>query len=64
LQHFEISFDGKKQCKIVIFAILRRSPVAMVTGNLRLSENVVTEVMVQSTYVPSFISIEAFFIVL
>jgi hypothetical protein len=33
LQHFEISFDGKKQCKIVIFGNFETSPVAMVTGN-------------------------------
>jgi hypothetical protein len=36
LQHFEISFDGKKkQCKIVIFGNFETSPIAMVIGNLR-----------------------------
>jgi hypothetical protein len=37
LQHFEISFNGKINAKYWFFAILRRTPVAMVTGNLRMS---------------------------
>jgi hypothetical protein len=37
LQHFESGLMKKrKQCKIVIFGILRRPPVPMVKGNLRL----------------------------
>jgi 7-keto-8-aminopelargonate synthetase-like enzyme len=45
-------------------AILRPPLVAMVTENLRLSMSLhVTKAMVQSTFVPSLISIEAFCIV-
>jgi hypothetical protein len=63
LQHFENSFDGKRQCKIVIFRNFETSPRCHSNRKFKI-EHVLTEVMVQSTYVPSFISIEAFFIVL
>jgi hypothetical protein len=53
---------GKKQCKIVIFRNFETSPNC--NGNRKFTiEHAVTEAMVQSTFVPSFISIEAFFIV-
>jgi hypothetical protein len=58
LQHFEINFDGKINAKKRCLAILRFPLVAMVT------ENVVAKAIVQSTFVPSLISIEAVFIVL
>jgi hypothetical protein len=58
LQHFEISFDGEKnKCKKVIFGNFETAFVAVVTGNLRM------RMIVQSTLVPSFFSIEACFIV-
>jgi hypothetical protein len=64
LQHFEINFDGKNQRKIVIFGNFEMSPCFH--GNRKFKpEHVVTKAMVQSTFVPSLISIEAlFFIVL
>jgi hypothetical protein len=50
----------KKQCKIVIFHNFEMSPCCR--GNRKFKiEHVVTEFMVLSTHVPSFISIEAFF---
>jgi hypothetical protein len=58
LQHFQINFDGKNQCKIVTFDNFEMPLVAMVTGNLN------QKAMVQSTFVPSLISINAVFIVL
>jgi hypothetical protein len=63
LQHFEINFDGKNQRKILIFGNFEMSPRCH--GNRKLkSGHVVTKAMVQSTFVPSLISIEAVFIVL
>jgi hypothetical protein len=62
LQHFEIKFDGKYQGKIVIFGNFPMSPSCH--GNRKFkTEHVVTKAMVQSTFIPSLISIEAFFIV-
>jgi hypothetical protein len=63
LQHFEINFDGKNQRKIVIFGNFEMSPRCH--GNRKLKpEHVVARAMVQSTFVPSLISVEAVFIVL
>jgi hypothetical protein len=64
LQHFGINFfDGKNQRKIMIFGHFELSPRCH--GNMIFkTEHVVTKVMVQSTSVPSWISIEAVFIVL
>jgi hypothetical protein len=63
LQHFEINFDGKNQRKIVIFGNFEMSPRCH--GNKKFKPgHVVTKAMVQSTFVPSLISIEAVFIVL
>jgi hypothetical protein len=64
LQHFEINFDGKNQRKIVIFGNFEMSPRC--NGNRKFkTEHVVTKALVQSTFVPSIISIEAvYFIVL
>jgi hypothetical protein len=63
LQHFEINFDGKHQRKIVIFGNFEMSPRCH--GNRKFKpEHVVTKAMVQSTFVPSLISIEAVLIVL
>jgi hypothetical protein len=62
LQHFEINFDGKNQRKIVIFGKFEMSPRCH--GNRKFkSGHVVTKAMVQSTFMPSLISIEAVFIV-
>jgi hypothetical protein len=59
-QHFEINFDGKNQGKIVIFGNFEMSPSCH--GNRKFQpEHVVTKAMVQSTFVPSLISIEAVF---
>jgi hypothetical protein len=63
LQHFEINFDGKNQRKIVIFGNFEMSPHCH--GNRKFKpEHVVTKAMVQSTFVPSLIIIEADFLVL
>jgi hypothetical protein len=63
LQHFKIIFDGKNQRKIVIFGNFEMSPRCH--GNRKFKpEKVVTKAMIQSTFVPSLISIEAVFIVL
>jgi hypothetical protein len=62
LQHFEINFDGKYRGKIVIFGNFEMSPRCH--GNRKFeTEHVVTKATEQSTFVPSLISIEAFFIV-
>jgi hypothetical protein len=62
LQHFEINFDGKNQGKIAIFGNFEMSPCCH--GNRKFkTEHVVEKAMVQSTFVPSLISIEAFFMV-
>jgi hypothetical protein len=63
-QHFEINFDGKNQRKIlVIFGNFEMSP--SYHGNRKFkTEHVVTKAMVQSTFVPSLISMEAVFIFL
>jgi hypothetical protein len=62
LQHFEINFDGKSRGKIVIFGNFEMPPRCH--GNRKFkTEHVVTKAMVQSTFVPSLISIDAFFIV-
>jgi hypothetical protein len=64
MQHFEISFEEKKQqqCKIVIFGNFET--FLRCRGNRKFKiEHAVTEAMVQSTFLPNFISIEAFFIV-
>jgi hypothetical protein len=60
LQHFQ--FDGTKQGKIVIKAILKCPLVAMVTGKFK-HELASTKAMVQLTFVPRLISIKAFFTV-
>jgi hypothetical protein len=63
LQHFGINFDGKHQRKIMIFGNFEMSP--RYHGNRKFKpEHVIAKVMVQSTFVPSLISIEAVFIVL
>jgi hypothetical protein len=63
LQHFEINFDGKHQRKIVIFGNFEMSPRCH--GNRKFEpDHVVARAMVQSTFVPSLISVEAVFIVL
>jgi hypothetical protein len=62
LQHFEVNFDGKNQRKIVIFGNFEMSPRCH--GNrIFKPEHVVANAMVQSTFVPSLISIEAVLIV-
>jgi hypothetical protein len=62
-QHFEIKYDGKNQRKIVIFGNIEMSPCCH--GNRKFKpEHVVARAMVQSTFVPSLISVEAVFIVL
>jgi hypothetical protein len=62
LQHFEITFDGKDERKIVIFGNFEMS--LRCHGNRTFnSEHGVTKAMVQSTVVPSLIRIEEFFIV-
>jgi hypothetical protein len=64
LQPFEINFDGKNQCKIVIFGNFEMSPRCHCDRKFK-PEHVVTKAMVQmSTFAPSLISIEAVFIVL
>jgi hypothetical protein len=63
LQHFEINFDGKNQSKIVICGNFEMSPHCYGNKNFK-PEHVVAKAMVQSTFVPSLISIEAVFIVL
>jgi hypothetical protein len=63
LQHFEINFDGKNQRKMVIFGNFEMSPRCH--GNRKFKpEHVVARAMVQSTFVPSLISVQAVFIVL
>jgi hypothetical protein len=63
LQHFEINYDGKNQRKIVIFGNFEMSPRCH--GNRKFKpEHVVARAMVQLTFVPSLISVEAVFIVL
>jgi hypothetical protein len=62
LQHFEINFDGKNRGKIVIFGNFEMSPLCNGYRKFK-TEHVVTKAMVQSTFVPSLIGIEAFFIV-
>jgi hypothetical protein len=63
LQHFEIKFDGKNQGQKVIFGNFEMSPRCH--GNRKFKpEHVVSKAMVQSTFVPRLISIEAVFIVL
>jgi hypothetical protein len=63
LQHFEINFDGKNQRKIVIFGNFEMSPRCH--GNRKFkTEPVISKAMVQSTFVPSLMSIEDVFIVL
>jgi hypothetical protein len=63
LQYFEVNFDGKNQRKIVIFGNFEMSPRCH--GNRKFKpEHVVAKAMVQSTFVPMLISIEAVFIVL
>jgi hypothetical protein len=60
LQHFEINFDGKNQRKIVIFDNFEMPPRCH--GNRKFKpEHAVAKAMVQSTFVPSLISIEAVF---
>jgi hypothetical protein len=62
LQHFEINFDGKNHGKIVIFGNFEMSPRC--DGNRKFKiEHVVIKAMVKSTFVPSLISIAAFYIV-
>jgi hypothetical protein len=62
LHHFEVNFDGKNRGKKVIFGNFEMSPRCH--GNRKFkTEYVVTKAMVQSTFVPSLIRIEAFFIV-
>jgi hypothetical protein len=62
LQHFEINFDGKNKRKIVIFGNFEMPPRCH--GNRKFKpEHVVAKAKVQSTFVPSLISIEAVFIV-
>jgi hypothetical protein len=60
LQHFEINFDGKNPGKIVIFGNFEMSLRCHGYRKFK-TEHVVTKTMVQSTFVPSLISIEAFF---
>jgi hypothetical protein len=63
LQHFEFNFDGKNQRKIVISGNFEMS--LRCHGNRKFKpEHVVAKAMVQSTFGPSLISIEAVFIVL
>jgi hypothetical protein len=63
LQHFEINFGGKNQRKIVIFGNFEMSPRCH--GNRKFKpEHVIARAMVQSTFVPSLISVEAVFLVL
>jgi hypothetical protein len=62
LLHLEVSFYGKKQRKIEIFGNFETSPRCH--GNFKFKiEHAIPQAMVQSTYVSSFISIEAFCIV-
>jgi hypothetical protein len=63
LQHFDISFDGKKTRKMVIFRNFKTSSRCHGYSKFTI-EHLVTEAMGQLIYVLSFISIEAFFIVL
>jgi hypothetical protein len=63
LQHFEINFDSKNQRKIVIFGNFEMSPRCHSNRKFK-PEHVVARAMVQSTFVPSLISVEAVFIVL
>jgi hypothetical protein len=63
LQHFEVNFDGKNQRKIVIFGNFEMPPPCHGNRKFKL-EQVVAKAMVQSTLVPSLISIEAVFTVL
>jgi hypothetical protein len=52
LQHFAITFDGKKQCKILIFRSFETFPRCH--GNKKFTiEHAITEAMVQSTFVPT-----------
>jgi hypothetical protein len=63
LQQFEINFDGKNQSKIVNFGNFEMSPRCR--GNRKFKpEHVVSRAMIQSTFVPSLISVEVVFIVL
>jgi hypothetical protein len=64
LQHFEISFDGKNQRKIVIFGHFEMSPAPGHGYRKFKIGHAVTKAMVQSTFVPSLISIEVFSTVL
>jgi hypothetical protein len=58
LQDFESNFDGKNQRKIVIFGNFEMSPRCH--GNRKFKPgHVVSKAIVQSTFVPSLISIEA-----
>jgi hypothetical protein len=51
MQHFEISFVGKNQRKIVIFGNFEMSPHS--NGNRKFkTEHAVTKAMVQPTFVP------------
>jgi hypothetical protein len=63
LQQFEINLDGKHQRKIVIFGNFEKSPRCHSIRKFK-PEHVVARAMVQSTFVPSLISVEAVFIVL
>jgi hypothetical protein len=54
LQHFEISFDGKNQRKIVIFEMILNRKFKFDYAD--------TKAMVQSTFVPNLSSIKAFFL--
>jgi hypothetical protein len=60
LQHFEINFDGKKSTQNSDFWHFEMSPRCH--GNRKFKpEHVVSMAMVQSTFVPSLISVEAVF---
>jgi hypothetical protein len=62
LLHLEISFYGKKQRKIKIFGNFKTSPVVIDNWKLKI-EHAFAQALVQPIFVPSLISIEAFFIV-
>jgi hypothetical protein len=63
LQNSEVNFDGKNQRKILILGNFEMSPRCHGDRKFK-PEHVVAKAMVQSTLVPSLISIEAVFIVL
>jgi hypothetical protein len=57
-----MNYDGKNRGKIMIFGNFEM--FTFCHGNRKfMTDHVVTKEMIQSTFVPSLISIEAFFIV-